>query len=210
MNQDSRQDVKLSGNSRRRAQVTPVAKSQVSCDGFFWKSMIMIAKTLRAPACFKIRGMDAILARKGDWWLATAFASVNGDLMMTLFERGDEQVEAHAADHNYDDHWITPAEARELHESETSWFSCPPGQCPWDQWKKIAIEAGVEGELAELGLAVMCRACRHRWCEELREECGAGSTLSTGDMLSRALAQPDWIRSRWHWLMETDGLRVNP
>jgi hypothetical protein len=114
-------------------------------------------------------------------------------------------VEAHAADQGYDGHWISPDGAR-----EDRLLACQPGQYPWDDWQREALTAGVADELANLGRAVMREAYQHGWCEELRDECGADREEVGGGMILEALEQPDWVRSRWNWLLATDGLCSDP
>jgi hypothetical protein len=170
----------------------------------------MTPTAFQNPACFKLRDTDAILARHGNLWLGVGFSALDGDQAETVFERGDEQVEAHAAAHGFDGGWITPEEARELRAREDRLLACQPGGYPWDDWQREALAAGVPAELAQLGRAVMREAYQHGWCEELREECGAGREAAAQGMIFETLEQPDWARSRWNWLLATDGLRVDP
>lgn len=170
----------------------------------------MAATSFKNPAHFKIRGTDAILARHGSMFLGVGYSVLDNAEAETLFERGDEQIEAHAADHGYHGHWITPDEARELRAREDRLLTCQPGQFPWDDWQREALAAGVSDELANLGRAVMREAYQHAWCEELRYECGADNEDTAKGMILEALDQPDWVRSRWGWLLATDGLRVDP
>jgi hypothetical protein len=170
----------------------------------------MATTTLKNPAHFKIRGTDAILARHGSMFVGVGYSVLDNPEAETLFERGDEQVEAHAAGHGYDGHWITPDEARELRASEDRLLACQPGEYPWDDWQREALAAGVPAELAQLGRAVMREAYQHSWCEELRDECGVGREEAAKGMIFETLEQPEWARSRWSWLLATDGLRVDP
>lgn len=186
-------------NKRGSAKVPPNLKNAPA----------MPAAIPKNPAHFKIRGTDAILARQGDLWTGVGFAALDDD--QVLFERDDERIEAAAVAHGFDGHWITPDEARELRAREDRLLVCLPGQYPWDDWQREALAAGVPDELATLGRAVMREAHQHSWCEELRDECGAGGRESGGTgMIFEALEQPDWCRSRWNWLLATDGLRSDP
>lgn len=164
------------------------------------------------PAHFKLRGTDGILARhlQGNMLMGVGYSALDNDQVETVFERNDEQIEAAAADHGYDGHWITPDEARELRAREDRLLACQPGQYPWDDWQREALAAEVPDELANLGRAVMREAYQHAWCEELRDECGAGREEAFKGMIYEALEQPDWARSRWSWLLATDGLRSDP
>jgi hypothetical protein len=170
----------------------------------------MTAPVLKNPAYFKIRGVDALLARHGNLFVGVGYGVLDNAETETLFERGDEQVEAHAAESGYAGDWITPDEARELRACEDRLLTCQPGGYPWDDWQREALAAGVADELANLGRAVMREAHQHAWCEELRFECGAGHEDSAKGMIAEALEQPDWARSRWSWLLATDGLRSDP
>ena len=162
------------------------------------------------PAHFKIRDTDAILARQGELWMGVGYGALGSDKLETLFERNDEQIEAVAADQGYNGHWISPDEARELQAAEDRLLTCKPGEYPWDDWQREALAAGVPDELANLGRAVMREAYQHSWCEKLRDECGAGREDGGKGMIFEALEQPDWARSRWNWLLVTDGLRSDP
>lgn len=170
----------------------------------------MAATSLKNPAHFKIRDTDAILVRDGGSYLGVGFSALDNPQAETLFERGDEQIEAHAAAEGYDGGWITPEEARELRAREDRLLACQPGGYPWDDWQREALAAGVSNELADLGRAVMREAYQHAWCEELREECGAGREEAAQGMIFETLEQPGWARSRWSWLLATDGLRIDP
>ena len=59
-----------------------------------------------------------------------------------------------------------------------------------------------------LGRAVMREADQHAWCERLKKECG----WSDGGraMLARVQKRPARTVARWHWLLQTDGLRFDP
>ncbi|GAA5483939.1 hypothetical protein [Haloferula sargassicola] len=170
----------------------------------------MTTPTLRNPAHFKIRGADALLARHGNLFVGVGYAVLDNAQAETLFERGDEQIEAHAAEQGYDGDWISPDEVRELRAREDRLLTCKPGEYPWDDWQRDALAAGVSDELANLGRALMREAHQHVWCEELRFECGAGHEDSAKGMIFQAMEQPDWARSRWNWLLATDGLCSDP
>lgn len=170
----------------------------------------MATATLKNPAHFKIRDTDAILARQGTMFLGVGYSVLDDPQAEILFERGDEQIEAHAVERGYDGHWITPEEARELRAREDRLMGCTHGGFPWDDWQREAQAAGVPDELASLGRAVMREAHQHGWCDELQDECGAGREEGAKGMIFEALEQPEWARSRWGWLLATDGLRVDP
>lgn len=170
----------------------------------------MTAPALKNPAHFKIRGADAILARHGNLFVGVGFSILDNAEAEALFERGDEQIEAHAAEHGYAGDWITPDEARELRDRENCLLACQPGDYPWDDWQRDALAAGVPDELANLGRAVMREAYQHAWCESLKYECGVGHTDSATGMVLEAKECPDRCRSRWEWLLATDGLRCDP
>ena len=159
----------------------------------------MAATSFKNPAHFKLRGSDAVLARMGPTWIGISYTDLDNEAAEALFERGDEQVEAHAADRGFDGHWITQEEVRELQAREDRLLACKPGQFPWDDWQREALAAGVSDDLANLGRAVMREAYQHSWCEELRDECGAGREEAFKGMILEALEQPDWARSRWSW-----------
>lgn len=74
---------------------------------------------------------------------------------------------------------------------------------PWDVWCRRARAAGVTVELAELGRAVMREAEQHLWSPAVQAECG---WLDDGEaMLARAVAEPAATRTRWQFLLDTDG-----
>lgn len=136
----------------------------------------MAANAPKNPAHFKIRGTDGILARnpEANLWIGVGFSGLDDTQLETLFERNDEQIEAAAVDYGFECHWITPDEARELRVREDGLLTCKPGEYPWDDWQREALAAGVLDELASLGQAVMREAHQHSWCEDLKDECGAG------------------------------------
>lgn len=170
----------------------------------------MTASVLKNPAHFKIRGADALLARHGSLFVGVGYAVLDNAEAETLFERGDEQVEAHAAESGYAGDWITPDEARELRAREDRLLACKPGEYPWDDWQREALAAGVAADLAQLGRAVMREAHQHAWCDSLKYECGAGHEGSAKGMILEAKECPERCRSRWEWLLATDGLRCDP
>ncbi len=85
---------------------------------------------------------------------------------------------------------------------------CAPGDWPWDHWERFALASGLASGLATLGRAVMREADQHAWCERLKKECG----WSDGGraMLARVQKRPARTVARWHWLLQTDGLRFDP
>ena len=170
----------------------------------------MAATAPKNPAYFKIRGADALLARKGNLWLGVGYSALDSDQVEIAFERNDEQIEAAAVDKGFDGHWISSEEVLELRSREDLLLTCRPGGYAWDDWQRYAIVAGVPDDLAALGRAVMREAYQHSWREELRDECGAGREEGGESMIFEALEQPDWARSRWGWLLATDGLRSDP
>lgn len=87
-------------------------------------------------------------------------------------------------------------------------FVRAPGSCPWDEWQRLALAAGLSVELASLGRSLMREAGQHGWCERLRRECG----WSDGGraMLARLLQHPCRTAARLNWLDATDGLRFDP
>lgn len=85
---------------------------------------------------------------------------------------------------------------------------CVYGSYPWDFWEKRARAAGVEESLAGLGRALMREADQHAWCARLQSLCGWRDEGRR--MIALALRAPETARRRWEWLMETDGLRVDP
>ena len=85
---------------------------------------------------------------------------------------------------------------------------CAPGDWPWDHWERLALASGLAACLATLGRAVMREARQHAWCERLKKECGWGDDGRA--MLARVLKHPARTAARWHWLLQTDGLRFDP
>lgn len=84
----------------------------------------------------------------------------------------------------------------------------PAGEYPWDYWEQRALARGVPRDLASLGRAVMREADQHGWCERLQSRCGWRDDGRR--MIALALRAPRKARVRWEWLMDTDGLRVDP
>jgi hypothetical protein len=71
----------------------------------------------------------------------------------------------------------------------------------WDYWKTKALAAGVAGNLAELGRAVMREHYQHGW-----SSCDAKVSVRSGDeMIKLALSEPDRAAFHWQWLLDTDG-----
>jgi hypothetical protein len=85
---------------------------------------------------------------------------------------------------------------------------CTYGQYPWDYWQKRALARGVPADLAGLGRAVMREADQHCWCERLQSLCGWRDQGRR--MIALALRAPATARLRWEWLLEMDGLRLDP
>lgn len=78
----------------------------------------------------------------------------------------------------------------------------------WDEWEQRAKAAGIAADLAQLGRAVMREADQHTWPEDLQAECGWQDDGAA--MIALALADPEGARSRWSWLLDSDGERVDP
>ena len=89
-------------------------------------------------------------------------------------------------------------------------LGCLPGTYPWDEWKQEALAAGLFPETASLGRAVMREAFQHNWCDQLKYECGIYNADTAAGMIACAKEQPDLVEARWRWLLETDGLRIDP
>ena len=87
-------------------------------------------------------------------------------------------------------------------------LGCACGQYPWDDWERSALARGVEKMLANLGRAVMREAYQHDWSERLQSRCGWRDEGRR--MIALALRAPQTARARWEWLMEMDGLRLDP
>lgn len=85
---------------------------------------------------------------------------------------------------------------------------CTYGSYPWDFWEKRALARGVPRELADLGRAVMREADQHMWSERLQSLCGWRD--GGRRMIALALRAPETARRRWEWLMDMDGLRLDP
>ena len=71
----------------------------------------------------------------------------------------------------------------------------------WDYWKTKALAAGVTGDLAALGRAVMREHYQHGWSSYDDEV----SVRSGDEMLRLALSEPARSAARWQWLLDTDG-----
>jgi hypothetical protein len=79
------------------------------------------------------------------------------------------------------------------------------GRYAWDRWQRLALEAGLDPELAALGRGFMREAVQHDWSVRLKAECG---WLDGGQaMLALALTDGPAAEERWHYLLETDGER---
>jgi hypothetical protein len=85
---------------------------------------------------------------------------------------------------------------------------CNYGSYPWDYWEKRVLGRGVPRELAALGRAVMREADQHCWSQRLQSLCGWHDEGRR--MIALALRAPETARRRWEWLMEMDGLRLDP
>ena len=87
-------------------------------------------------------------------------------------------------------------------------LGCAYGQYPWDDWERAALARGVEKMLANLGRAVMREAYQHGWSERLQSLCGWKDEGRR--MIALALRAPETARLRWEWLLDMDGLRLDP
>lgn len=85
---------------------------------------------------------------------------------------------------------------------------CVYGSYPWDFWEKRALAAGVDESLAGLGRSLMREADQHCWWARLQSLCGWRDEGRR--MIALALRAPETARRRWEWLMEMDGLRLDP
>jgi hypothetical protein len=85
---------------------------------------------------------------------------------------------------------------------------CVYGSYPWDFWEKRALASGVPADLASLGRAVMREADQHCWSERLQSLCGWRDEGRR--MIALALRAPETARLRWEWLLDMDGLRLDP
>ena len=79
------------------------------------------------------------------------------------------------------------------------------GRYAWDRWQDLAITAGVQNELAQLGRAVMREAVQHDWPQKLKTECGWKD--GGKKMLELSKKAPEKAQSRWEFLLDTDGNR---
>lgn len=100
--------------------------------------------------------------------------------------------------------------AQQLHSLQTlrSHGYCTYGSYPWDFWEKRALARGVPRDLAGLGRAVMREADQHMWSERLQSLCGWRDEGRR--MIALALRAPETAQLRWEWLMDMDGLRLDP
>ncbi len=85
---------------------------------------------------------------------------------------------------------------------------CIYGQYPWDFWEKRALALGVPEDLAGLGRLLMREADQHAWSARLQSLCGWNDEGRR--MIAFALRAPEKALERWHWLMDMDGLRLDP
>ena len=88
--------------------------------------------------------------------------------------------------------------------------ACAPGAYPWDDWQREALASGLNATLAALGRTVMREAYQHNWCDRLKYECGIDNADIATAMIAWAKDQPHLMEARWHWLLATGGLRVDP
>ena len=79
------------------------------------------------------------------------------------------------------------------------------GDYAWDRWKRQALAAGVDPELAQLGRDTMREAVQHDWKPALQVECGWEDQGRS--MLRLAQEDPRQARTFWSWLLDTDGGR---
>ena len=84
---------------------------------------------------------------------------------------------------------------------EMARHSAMPESYAWDYWKTKALAAGVTGDLAALGRAVMREHYQHGWSSYGDEV----SVRSGDEMLRLAISDPDKAAARWQWLLDTDG-----
>lgn len=89
--------------------------------------------------------------------------------------------------------------------SRSQEHACDAGDYPWDHWLKWAVEDGVSGGLANLGRSLIREADQHSWPERLLAECGWSDDGQA--MIELALNSPDEARTRWQFLLDTDGER---
>jgi len=94
-------------------------------------------------------------------------------------------------------------QVRQFRESalEMARHGATPESYAWDYWKTKALAAGVAGDLAELGRAVMREHYQHGWSSYDNEV----SVRSGDEMLRLALNEPDRAAARWQRLLDTDG-----
>jgi hypothetical protein len=101
--------------------------------------------------------------------------------------------------------WFPELEQQVRHFRERALEMARQGSMPeryaWDYWKTKALSAGVPGNLAELGRAVMREHYQHGWSSYDDEV----SVRSGDEMLRLALCEPDKAAARWQWLLDTDG-----
>lgn len=72
------------------------------------------------------------------------------------------------------------------------------GDYLWDRWKAAAVKSGVSEGLADLGRDTLREKWGHMWE-------GFDTELNQDHMIKLALEFPDYAKSRWSWLMSSDG-----
>lgn len=72
----------------------------------------------------------------------------------------------------------------------------------WDEWELYAWYKQVPADLVQLGRSVMRECMQHAWPAEYWKEVGPPAA---NKMIELALANPEEARTRWGYLLETDG-----
>ena len=171
--------------------------------------------TLLKPRYFRIADTASFLAKDtaSGMWMGISTADLDNPAVQAVFEHNDPEV----IERGYQGFWMQEAWMRRVAAYEAGFSECKAGSFPWDAWQTLALENGVEEDLAALGRSLMREAINHGWCDTLQHECGVPLErfgLETHHdeqpgfgMILRALGDPDRYRARWRWLLETDGLR---